>query len=864
MQEAIALLTDVKIAFRQLANSRGFALTVVLTLALGIGATSAIFTLVQQVLLKSLPVNDPAGLWRIGDNEQCCYNSGLPDYTDKPNDWSLFSYLQYTQFRDHTPGLSGLAAFESSDHEMAVVRTGSDHRAQPFYGEFVSGNSFDTLGVRAYAGRLLQPRDDVKGAAPVAVMSFQTWRQLGRDPSVVGSGWQIDGKTVTLVGIAPPGFYGERLSATPPAFWMPLHLVETLRPRDADLLERGEQQWLNLMGRMTPGAGVLAVQAEMQVELQQFLRSPLSKLPIPERILIPHQYVRLTPGGAGVQRMQDRYKSDLHLLMWISSFVLLIACANVANLVLARGVAQRQEIAVQAALGAQRRRLVQRALVQSVLLAVLGGLAGVFVAYGGAKLILHLAFAHDPISITASPSWAVLGFALGAAVLTGLLFGVAPSWMAAHIDPIDALRGANRATGSDATLAQRTLVVAQAAISVVLLCAAGLLLLSLRKMERQHFGFETANRAIVLFNAQTAGLKPEELDGFYRRLHQSIAQIGGVERVAWSLWSPMSGNSYNNDVYIDGQPAPPPGSSVNLSAWVRVSPDYFATIGTKVIQGRAFTENDNRHAAPVAIVDEAFVQRYLRGQNPIGAHFGDFDESQTGMYTIVGVVENAQYWPPDDPQETARPMYFLPSGQWASLPPTVPQAAGFLAFDANTHFMPSLEIQTHGAVPDLEAQVRRQLQQIDPNLMITSFHTFDDQVQLAFSQQNMIVQLTSLFGLVALALAAIGLYGVTAYAVAQRTTEIGIRVALGASRLNVGRMVLRDALLQVALGLAIGVPAAIEAGRLMAAELFSVDAWNPLVLGTVVALLAAVALIAAAVPAQRAAHLEPMQALRNT
>jgi predicted permease len=864
MQEVAPVLTDVKIAFRQLANSRGFALTVVLTLALGIGATSAIFTLIQQVLLKSLPVNDPAGLWRIGDNEQCCYNAGLPDYTDKPNDWSLFSYLQYTQFRDHTPGLASLAAFESSDHELAAVRTGSDHPAQPFYAEFVSGNSFATLGVRAYAGRLLEPRDDLKRAVPVAVMSFQTWQQMGRDPSVLGSGWQIDGQTVTVVGIAPPGFYGERLSATPPAFWMPLHLIETLQPRDADLLERGEQQWLNLIGRLTPGAGVPAVQAQMQVELQQFLRSPLSKLPAPERILIPHQYLRLTPGGAGVQRMQDRYKSDLHLLMWISSFVLLIACANVANLMLARGVNQRQQIAVQAALGARRTKLVQRALVQCVLLAVLGGLAGVLVAYGGAKLILHLAFAHDPISITASPSWAVLGFALGAAVLTGLLFGVAPSWMAAHVDPIDALRGANRATGKNATFAQKALVVAQAAISVVLLCAAGLLLLSLRKMEHQHFGFETANRAIVLFNAQTAGLKPEELDGFYQRLNQSISEIGGVERVAWSLWSPMSGNSYNNDVYIDGQPAPPPGSSVNLSAWLRVSPDYFATIRTKIIQGRAFTQNDNRSAAPVAIVDEAFVQHYLGGKNPIGAHFGDFDESQTGMYTIVGVVENAQYWPPDDPQETPRPMYFLPSGQWATLPPTAPQAAGFLAFDANTHYMPSLEIQTHGMVPDLEVKVRQKLQEINPNLMITSFHSFDGQVQLAFSQQNMIVQLTSLFGLVALALAAIGLYGVTSYAVAQRTIEIGIRMALGANRVNVRRMVLRGAVQHVTLGLAIGVPAAIEAGRLMAAELYGIDAWNPLVLATVVALLAAVALVAAAVPAQRAARLEPMEALRSS
>jgi predicted permease len=864
IEEVASVLTDLKMAYRQLGKSRGFALTAVLTLGLGVGATSAIFTLVHQVLLKSLPVSDPGGLWRVGDNEQCCYNSGLPDYTDKPNDWSLFSFEQYTDFRDHTRGMASLAAFEATDHEMAVLRAASGHPAQPFYGEFVSGNSFDTLGVRAYAGRLLEPGDDVKGSPPVAVMSFQTWQQLGRDPSVVGSGWQVNGHTLTVVGIAPPGFYGERLSDTPPAFWMPLHLVETLRPRDADLLERGEQQWLNLIGRLAPGASPSAVQAQMQVELQDFLLSPLSKLPAPEQPLIPRQFLRLTHGGGGVERMQDQYKDDLHLLMWISTFVLLIACANLANLMLARGVTQRQQLAVQAALGAQRRRLVQRALVECMLLAVLGGLAGVVVAYGGAKLILHLAFAHDPISISASPSWSVLGFSLSVAVLTGVLFGVAPAWIAAHVDPMDALRGANRATGKNTTLSQRALVVAQAALSAVLLCAAGLLLISLHKMEHQHFGFETANRTIVQFNAQTAGLKPEELDTFYQRLDQAILQIGGVERVAWSTWSPMDSDNWSEDVYIDGQPAPVPGSAVNLASWVRVSPEYFRTIGTRILEGRGFTENDNRHAAPVAIVDEAFVEKYLGGNNPIGAHFGDWDETDTGMYTIVGVVESAQYWPPNDPQERAHPMYFLPSEQWTSLPPTSPQAGRFAAFDTNTHYMHSLEIETHKTVPDLEAKVRRKIQDLSPHLMVTSFQTFDSQVQLAFSQQNMIVQLTSLFGLLALALAAIGLYGVTSYAVAQQTGEIGIRMALGANRASVRRMVLRTALRQVTLGLVIGIPAAIEAGRLMAAELFGLDAWNPAVLGTVIALLAAVTLMAAAAPAHRAASLEPMEALRTS
>ena len=859
------MLADLRDALRQLRRSPGFALTAVLTLALGIGATTAIFTLVHAVLLRSLPVQDPSTLLRVGDNEQCCMNGGLPDYQDPVYDWSLFSYRQYEQFRDHTPGFASLAAFESSDHEMAVRRTGSDHPAQPWYGEFISGNSLDTLGLRPYAGRLLRASDDEKGEAPVAVISFQTWEQeFGRDPSVIGSSLTINGQPVTIVGIAPPGFYSERLSPTPPAFWLPINLVPAIRPIDADLMERGDMQWLNLIGRVAPGAKPAAIQARMQVELQEFLESPLANLPASERPLIPKQYLRLTSGGGGVQRMQDQYKDDLHLLMWIASFVLLIACANLANLMLARSVTQRQQTAVRTALGASRRRLVQRALVECVLLAMLGGLAGVLVAWGGARLILHLAFQHDPISISAGPSPVVMAFAFAASLLTGLLFGVAPAWLAAHADPIDALRGANRSTGRHTTLAQKGLVVAQAAVSVVLLCAAGFLILSLNKLEHQHFGFQTAHRTIVQINAQTAGLQPDQLDGFYRRLNDSLSSIPGVSHVAWSGWSPMDGDNRSEDVYVEGQPTPPPGSNVNLASWVRVSPSYFTTIGTKLLQGRAFLDSDNRTGANVAIVDEAFVQKYLHGQHAIGAHFGDWDASTPGMYTIVGVVENAQYWPPSDPQEMGHPMYFLPSWQWPQLPASTADVSLYTQFLTATHYMSSLEIETRGtAPPELEGRVRTALQEINPNLMITRFQSLAQQVDLGFSQQQMIVQLTSLFGLVALALAAVGLYGVTAYAVAQRTTEIGIRMALGANRAHVQKMVVRGAFLQVGLGLLIGIPAAIAAGHFMAAELFGVKEWNPLVLVTTTFVLGAVALLAAALPARRAAGVEPMEALRG-
>ncbi len=858
------MLADLKHTLRQLRRSPAFTLTAVLTLALGIGATTAIFTLVHAVLLRSLPVADPATLLRVGDNEQCCLNGGLPDYQDPVYDWSLFSYPQYEQFRDHTSGFSSLAAFESNDRQMAVRRTGNGNPAQPWYGEFVSGNSFETLGLRPYAGRLLQPSDDVKGTAPVAVISFRTWEQeLGRDPSIIGSSLTINGQPVTIVGIAPPGFYSERLSPTPPAMWLPIHLIPAFSPIDSDLLVRGGLEWLNLIGRVAPGAKPAAIQSQMQVELQQFLESPLADLTGPERSLIPKQYLRLAPGGAGVQRMQGQYKADLHLLMWIATFVLLIACANLANLMLAHAVTQRQQTAVRAALGASRNRLVRRAIVECILLAVFGGFAGVFVAWGAARLILHVAFQQNPISIDPSPSFVVMGFAFAVSLITGLLFGVAPAWLAARADPIDALRGANRSTGRHTTLAQNGLVVGQAAVSVVLLCAAGLLILSLLKLEQQRFGFDPAHRAIVQFNAQTAGLQPDQLDSFYRRLNESISSIPGVSHVAWSLWSPMDGNNRSETVYVEGQPAPPPGSNVNLASWVRVSPGYFTTIGTKLIEGREFSDSDDRNAPSGAIVDETFVKKFLHGQNPIGVHFGDWDHSNTGMYTIVGVVEDAQYWPPTDPQEQSHPMFFLSAWQWPQLSASAPNASLYTEFLSATHYMGSLEIETHGTLPGLEERVRSALQQINPNLMITRWRSFAQQVDLGFSQQQMIVQLTSLFGLVALALAAIGLYGVTAYAVAQRTSEIGIRMALGANHSHVRKMVLREAFVRVGLGLLIGIPAALAAGHLMESELFGVRAWNPLVLGTTTVVLSVVALLAAALPAQRAASVDPMKALRG-
>ena len=844
-----AIFEDIRYALRQFRKVPGFTATAILTLALGIGATTAIFTLVHAVLLKSLPVAKPEELIRIGDNENCCINGGMQD------NWSLFSYDQYKMFRDNNPEFAQMAAFQAGANQISVRRQGSDHPAESFISQIVSGNAFDTFGIKAYAGRLLQSSDDQQGAPPVVVMSYRTWQQkFGQDPSVVGSSFIINGQPYTLVGITPPGYYGERLTADPASFWFPISSepqidgVMTVR-------DRPELDWLNIIGRIKPGANQKQIEARMQVQLRQWLLSPVSKLEERDKFLVPKQTLHLAPGGGGVQRMRDEYQDGLHLLMWISSFVLLIACANLANLMLVRSATRRLQTSVRSALGAPRTRLVRQALTESVVLAILGGIVSLAFAYGGTKLILHLAFQKTYVPIHATPSLPVLGFAFAVSLLTGILFGVAPAWMTAHANPIEALRGANRSTGQGSSITQKSLVVVQAAVSLVLLCAAGLLTQSLRNLQNQKFGFDTTNRYILHIDPQMAGYKPEQMDAFYRQLHDMLAAIPGMKSVAYSLYSPMEGNNWGTGVYIVGQAPPPPGSGENNSSWVRASAGYFDTIGTKLIQGREFTDSDTSATRAVAVVNRTFVKRFSKDGNAIGQHFR-LDLKTAVNYEIVGVTEDTQYW---QPESHIRPMFFLPAQQWVKY-----EEPDMAVFESVSHSkMNAIELRTSGYVPGLEAQVRRVISQVNPNLTVIDFQTFAEQVRGNFNQSAMIVQLTSLFGLLALVLASIGLYGVTAYSVERRTSEIGIRMALGADRAAVLKLVLKGAFLQVAIGLAIGIPATILGGRAMSNFLYGIKAYDPLVLVITTLVLLTAAFIAAVLPARRAANTEPMHALRT-
>jgi len=841
------LAEDIRYALRQFAHAPGFTATAVLTLALGIGATTAIFTLVHAVLLKSLPVARPSELVRIGDVENCCVTSGLQD------DWSVFSYEQYKTFRDGTPGFTELAAFQAGNDLLGVRRTGTNQAAESTRSEYVSGNYFQTFGIAAYAGRVLTPQDDRKGADPVAVMSFRTWQQkYGQDPKVIGGSFTFNGHPFTIVGITPPGFFGDRLQGSP-ALWIPLNAEPMLDTRG--LLDFPESNWLYAIGRLAPGANEKNIEARMQVELHQWLLSPVAKLEPNELPLVAKQTLHLSPGGAGVQELRDEYQAGLHLLIWISAFVLLIACANVANLMLVRATTRKLQTSIRAALGAQQSRQIRQALTESTVLAFLGGVVGVGLAFAGTRLILHLAFPKTYVAITASPSLPVLGFTFAVSLLTGVLFGVAPAWMTASADPAEALHGASRSTERAGGWTQKSLVVAQASLSLVLLCAAALLTQSLRNMQHQYYGFDTSHRYISHIDPQMAGYKPDQLTAFYRTLHDALQAIPGVVQVSFSMYSPMEGDNWSETVYIEGQAPPPPDSRENNASWVRISDGYFDALGTKLIQGRTITDQDTATTQQVAVVNQIFANKFFKNDTALGKHFGIIGEKYAGQFEIVGVTENTQY---RGARRKIPPMFFLPGTQRVSY-----DTAQLMAFEDISHYLNAIELKTQGNVPGLEAQVRRTIGQINPDLAVIDFVSFGEQVKGNFTQQEMIAKLTSLFGLVALLLASVGLYGVTAYSVERRTSEIGIRMALGADRLNVLKLVLRGAFLQIAVGLAIGIPATILGGRAMASQLFGVKPYDPQILLLTTAVLSFAALVAALVPARRAAALEPMQALRT-
>jgi predicted permease len=845
-----SIWADVRYALRQLSKSPGFAVTVILTMALGIGANTAIFTLVHAILIKSLPVSDPKSLYRIGDKDDCCLTDGLQNDN---GDFDLFSYTLYQHLRDSTPEFEQLAAIQAGQNQISVRRGSNAAQIEP--SEFVSGNYFSTFGVGAFAGRALTEEDDKAGAAPAVVMSYQAWQSdyVG-DPSVVGGTFYLQSQPVTVVGIAPSGFFGDRINASPPAFWIPLNAEPLLR-RESSILRQPYQSWLYALGRIRPGVAVGPLQQKISASLRQWLLTQDFYTHDGGAQKIPKLHVVLTPGGAGIQNLQQETGRKLYLLLLISALVLLVACANVANLLLARGTKRRRETSMRMALGAARTRLIRQMLTESLLLGCLGGVAGLAVACAGTRIILALAFPDSPGSVIhATPSLPVLGFALLLSLITGIVFGIVPAWITSHGDPADALRGVNRSAGDRASLPQKSLIIFQAALSMVLLTGAGLLTRSLGKMEHQDFGLRTTNRYVVHLDPASAGYKPEKLQALNLELERQFAAIPGVETVGLALFSPLDGHPSGFTVFVPGKPAA--GQFDDNEALIdRVSPQFFDAVGQPILRGRSFTQDDSATSPFVTVVNQAFVKKFFPGEDPIGRRFGSYDKEDVGAYEIVGIVADAKYTHPRDPAE---PMFFRPLSQWQHnlMDPTA------VSVETQSHFINSIILSFHGQPRDLDKTVRHTLASVDPNLTVVDLHSLDDQMTGNFNQERLVGRMTTLFGLLTLVLASVGLYGLTSYQVNQRTKEIGVRMALGARRSSVLLLVMRGGLLLVALGIAVGVPVALLGARLIADQLYGLKSYDPFSLSVSVVVLLAAAVIAVCIPARRAASIEPTRAIR--
>jgi predicted permease len=841
-------LKDLRLAIRQLRKAPGFATVAVLSLALGIGANTAIFTLIDAVLLKPLPVGDPGSLVLLGDGSASGSGVGIP----RSGSFSLYSYDLYKHLRE-THVFRDLCAFQSTRQTGVSIRRAGWSESHLAQSRLVSGNYFQVLGVNAALGRTINPSDDSPSAAPV-VVSFRYWKEaFNGDISVIGSTIELGGISVAIVGVAAPGFYGETLGPNPPNFWLPLSADRQLN-RALALIDNPREHWLYLMGRLMPNVSASQAQARLTAALHNWLLAREGSSISPDlRRRISSSYIELTPGGSGIPHMQRTYSWTLGLLLGISIAVLLITCANIANLLLARGAARSSEMSVRFALGASRGRLVRQSLTESLALALTGGALGLCTASAGTKLLIALFFrGTDSVPLQTSPDLRVLAFTFVVSCGAAIVFGLLPAIrMSSQIAPV--MKGASPGI-KGSRLSRRPfglgtwLIVGEVALSLVVLAGAGTFARSLANLADQQFGFNRDRVLVVNIDSAHAGYDYNRLGSLYREMYSRLNSLPGVKSASLSYYSPFNGCCWAFSVGVQGY-TPKPGErmSVRLN---RISPGYFKTLGTKLFLGRAFDAHDTPNSRRVAVVNQAFVRRFFPNESPIGRHFGIGGPRDAGDLEIVGVVENAKY---DSPREDATPMAFLPLLQ------IKPDEA---ASSDESNFIHVIEIRSTGRPPAVAAEVRRALAQIDPGLPVLNVTTLSNDVSHTLNQENVIATLAMFFGLVALALSCLGLCGLMSYAVQRRTSEIGIRIALGARRGAVIRMVIREALAQGLIGILIGVPAAYAALHLVANQLYGVNPDNPKYSVMAALVLLVCIAIAGYLPARRASRVDPLVALR--
>ena len=833
------LLKDVRYGVRGLLKRKGFAAIAVLTLALGIGANTAIFTLVNAVMLKSLPVAKPEELVLFSDTSS--EGTSLED-SPRTGQWHRFSYASYEYLRDHNQSFQEITALRSGESRLSVRQTDAQaNAAARASAHLVTGNYFSVLGVRAMRGRVLTPEDDKPGAEPAAVISHRYWEQeLNSDPATIGKSFIINGTNFTVVGVTPPEFFGERVRR-PPDFWLPLSFHPQIELRESFLTNK-EAYWLMLMARLKPGVSMDQANANMNLLLRQHLTEEAgSNLTAERQQGIQNTFVKLSEGQGGISGLRRAYSKPLQMLMAIVGMVLLIACANVGSLLLSRAASRKAEISLRMALGATRWRIVRQLLTESMLLALIGGVCGVLLAQWGVFVLVGLVAKTSPLDT--SPDLGVLAFTAGVSIVAGVLFGLVPAVQASRTNLSSAMKEKTRTRSGFLRFSLSSLmVVMQVGLSMVLLTGAGLFARSLIKLQNEDVGFDRNNVLLLGIDPRLAGYKPNQLATLYQQIIERLSSVPQVRNVSMATYAPMSGTSRTSSIEVSGY-TPQPGESL-ITQDILAGPKYAETLGIPLLRGREIELRDTASAPRIAVVNATFAGKYFKDQNPIGRTFTFDDESDDGApLEIVGVVGDIKS---DDARDKPEPTVYRP----------ILQIAEQGAYSCTIH------IRTLSDPAPLTSQVRQMINQIDDKLPIFGVTTLNEQLRSNLDQERLIAQLVSFFGALALILACIGLYGVMAHGVARRTSEIGIRMALGARGGNIAWMILRETLYLVLAGLVLGVPAALLGARLISAQLFGLSPTDPLTLVGAAIVLAGVAMLAGYLPARRASRVNPLNALR--
>lgn len=833
-----SLLRDLRYSWRGLLKRPAFTFVALTILALGIGANTGIFTLINAVVLKPLPVTRPHELVLFNDSPS--EGTRTSDGDVSPGRVDIFSYPEYRYFRDHNSSFQELSAFRSGESRLSVRRTEqSGEAAQRASGHLVSGNYFTVLGVNAMRGRVLTNEDDLPAAQPAAVISDPYWKQkLNGDMQIVGKTILLNGTSFTIVGVMPPEFFGTRVRRSPD-FWLPLAFQPRIELRKS-YLEDKTVSWLNMIGRLKPGIPLSQAQAGINVQLRQFLTEQSgSQLSDENRVAIQNSYVSLASGARGLSGLRFFYSQALRMLMVIVALVLLIACANVGNLLLSRAAARQAEISLRQALGASRARLVRQLLTESLLLAIIGGVVGVLLAQWGVSLLVTRLAATSPLDVR--PDIRVLLFTLGISLVSGVLFGIAPALRATKTDLTSALKEKSVQGRKGRFNLGSALVVAQVAVSLVLLVGAGLFARSLIKLQQEDLGFNRDNVLLASVDTRLAGYKPSELSAVYRQLYDRLSALPNVRSATIASYSPMAGTSTNSTITVRGY-TPNKNENMNV-ADVFIGPNFAETLGVPLLMGREIGLQDTATSAKVGVVNQSFAQAYFHDQNPIGRRITFEEDSDKDDFEIVGVIGDSKY---DSAKEQPDKSVFRP----------------ILQVEDQQAFANVFELRTLGDPLSLSAEVRAAVAQVNDKLPILSITSLRIQTDDALKQEKLIALLVSFFGLLGLLLSCVGLYGIMAHAVVRRTNEIGIRMALGAERRNIIWMVLKESLLLIAIGLIIGIPAAWAAAHLISSQLFGLKPSDPVTLLMAALLLTVVAALAGYLPARRASRVNPLVALR--